>query len=191
MSRKTIAKRSSHRFKKSGKFTSKTKRLCKKFTNKKRIFGRKSVIFVLCKWNLLIFTHCRPRKVSFCAYFCLFWHYQKPIFYFGKFDLPIFEEFKKMTLKVKIQHFCESCTILNAYFLHILGRKKGRQTGLQVSKSNVPFSKIQHFEEKQQNGAVSNLHLRQPLVGIVRFRQEASFFEAKGVQRYVEPRKRR
>ena len=118
MSRKTISKKSPPPPVKRPKFTRKTKPLFKKFTNKITFFCLKCVIFAVCKCNLLVFASGPGKKCSFCAHFCLFLHTKKQTFCFGKFYLPILKDSKKFAKKGIFPSFCESCTILRAYFLH-------------------------------------------------------------------------
>ena len=149
MSRKTISKRTFHPLLREYKFTGKTKRLFKKFTNKKRFFRANTVIFALCKWNLPIFNLVSRQNGGFCAYFCLFWHHKKPNSTNSKLNLPILNDSIFFALKGKFSRFCESCTILGVYFLHTKSRLSFLKVLHRISKFESRFPKSEYFRRRE------------------------------------------
>ena len=145
MSRKTILKRTFHPLLREYKFTGKTKRLFKKFTNKKRFFRANTVIFALCKWNLLIFNLVSRQNGGFRAYFCLFWHHKKSNSANSKLNLPILNDSNFFALKGKFSRFCESCTILDVYFLHTKSRLAFWKSRIKYPNSNLVSRKANIF----------------------------------------------
>ena len=153
MSRKTISKKSPSLPFVPPKFTRKTKPLFKKFTNKTAAFCPKSIIFAVCKCYLPVFAFKPLKRCSFCAHFCLFLHTKNQTFHFGKFHLPILRDSKKFTKKGIFPPFCESCTILRAYFLHTRKLRENPSDLCRGADFKSPFPKNKYFDKKRKKRA--------------------------------------
>ena len=116
MSRKTISKKFLQSTQKCPSFTRRTKRLCKKFTNKNAVFFSNILIFAFCKQNLPVLGVQTEEAVAFCALFCLFWHRKKSFFWYSKLHLPILKDSKKSFKKGEIRIFVRVAQFLRRNF---------------------------------------------------------------------------